>query len=77
MRRSTVATPARSPRMTKEYRSAMAEYRRLVNYYKGALKVLPQAECDLLSEFVEISKRKCQRLRRALDRQSGKHSSAA
>lgn len=55
----------------------MAEYRRLVNYHKGAVKVLPQAECALLSEFVEISKGKCQRLRRTLDRQSGKHRSAA
>jgi hypothetical protein len=55
----------------------MAEYRRLSNYLKAAVKVLKKPEVELLSEFAQISKKKCQRLRRALDRPSGKHRSAA
>ena len=53
----------------------MAEHRHLVNYLEAAIKVLPEPECDLLWEFAEISRRKCERLRRALERQ--KHRSAA
>jgi hypothetical protein len=61
----------------KEYKTAVAEYRRLSTYLKAAVKVLNRPEVELLSEFAQISKKKCQRLRRALDRQSGKHRSAA
>ena len=40
---------------------ASAEYRRLMTYFKAATKVLTKAEHELLSEFIQISKRKCQR----------------
>jgi hypothetical protein len=77
VRGSTVATRSKKPRALKGYKNAIAEYRRLVNYLKAAIGVLPKAECELLCEFAEISKKKCERLRRALERQSGKHRSAA
>jgi hypothetical protein len=77
VRTSKLATRLRKPRALREYKDAVAERRLLANYLKAATKVLPKAECELLSEFVQISKRKCQRLRRAVDQKSGKHSSAA
>ncbi len=77
VRTSKLATRLRKPRALREYRDAVAERRLLANYLKAAVQVLPKAECELLSEFVQISKRKCQRLRKALDQKSGKHSSAA
>jgi hypothetical protein len=76
-RTSEVAVRSNKPCALKDYKNASAEYRRLMNYLKAATSVLPKAECELLSEFAEISKRKCQRLRRALDRQPVKHRSAA
>ena len=77
VRTSKLATRLRKPRALREYKDAVAERRLLANYLKAAVQVLPKAECELLSEFVQISKRKCQRLRKALDQKSGKHSSAA
>lgn len=76
-RTSKAAVRSNKPRVSREYRNAVAEHRQLANYLKAAAKVLPQPECDLLSEFAQLSKRKCQRLRRALDRQPGKNRSAA
>jgi hypothetical protein len=76
LRGPTVATQSKSHAL-KDHKSAIVEYRRLTTYLKAATGILPKAECDLLCEFAEISKQKCQRLRRALDRQSGKHQSAA
>jgi hypothetical protein len=77
VRTSKLATRLRKPRALREYKDAVAERRLLAEYLKAAIQVLPKAECDLLSEFVQISDRKCQRLRKALDQKSGKHSSAA
>ena len=81
MRTATVADRLRKPRALKEYlkeyKDALAESRRLMNYFKAAQNALPKAECALLSEFVEISKRKCQRLRRSVERPASKRRSAA
>ena len=77
VRRTSVGTRSKTAREPREYKDAMAEYRRLANYFKAATKILSKPEHELLSEFVQISKKKCQRLRRALDRQSGKQRSAA
>jgi hypothetical protein len=77
LRTSQLATRLRKPRALREYKDAVVEHRLLSSYQKSANKVLPKAECELLSEFVLISKRKCQRLRKALDQKSGKHRSAA
>ena len=76
MARSPAVPRSKKPRLLKDYRSALLEYRRLANYLRGATGALSKAEFDLLVEFAEISKRKCQRLRRALNR-LGKHRSAA
>jgi hypothetical protein len=77
VRTSKLATRSRKPRALREYKDAVTERRLLANYLKAAIQALPKAECELLLEFVQISKRKCQRLRKALDQKSGKHSSAA
>jgi hypothetical protein len=77
VRTSKIATHLRKPRAFREYKDATVEHRLLANYLKAATEVLPQAECSLLSEFVHISKGKCQRLKKALERPSGKHRSAA
>ena len=76
-RSSSVGTRLGKLRAVRDYKLALAEYRRLVTYLKAAVSVLPQADCELLTEFAELSKRKCQRLRRALERKYGKHLSAA
>jgi hypothetical protein len=67
----------RKPRAFREYKDATFQHRLIANYLKAGTKVLPKAECALLSEFVHISKGKCQRLKKALERPSGKHRSAA
>lgn len=77
MRTATVADRLRKPRALKDYKVALAENRRLMNYFKAAQNALPKAECALLSEFVEISKTKCLRLRRAAERPATRRKSAA
>ena len=77
VRTSKVAVRLKRTYALNEYKNAIAEYRRLVKYLKAATKELPKAECALLSEFAQISKSKCQRLRRGLDRPPIKHRSAA
>jgi hypothetical protein len=72
-----VANPVRKPRVLREYKDAVAEHRLLSSYLKAATRVLPKPECGLLAEFAQISKQKCQRLKKALDQPSGKHRSAA
>ena len=61
----------------RDYRRAVAEHRHLVRYLEAAVKILPEPQCDLLWEFAEISKGKCERLRRAVERRKGKHRPAA
>jgi len=75
IRASSAGSRSKKEHALREYRRAMAEHRHLVNYLEAAVKVLPEPECDLLWEFAEISKGKCERLRRALERR--KHRSAA
>ena len=75
LRTSSAGSRSKKEHTLREYRRAMAEHRHLVNYLEAAIKVLPDPECDLLWEFAEISKSKCERLRRALERH--KHQSAA
>ena len=77
VRTTKVATRLRKPRALREYKDAVVEYRLLSSYVKAASKVLPNAERELLAEFAQISKQKCQRLKKTLDRSSGKHRSAA
>jgi hypothetical protein len=77
VRRPAVGTGSKKPSLLRDYRNALAEHRRLAAYLKAAVNVLTQAECDLLAEFSELSKKKCQRLRRALGRQTAKQRSAA
>jgi hypothetical protein len=77
LRTPKLATGLRKPRAFREYKDAVVEHRLLTSYQKSANKILPKAEYELLSEFVRISKRKCQRLRKALDQKSSKQSSAA
>ena len=48
------------------YKKANLEYKALVRYLKSAVGVLPKAECQLLLEFADIARQKCQRMRRAL-----------
>ena len=63
MRTSKLATRLRKPRALREYEDATVEHRLLARYLKQASQVLTKAERALLSEFVEISKGKCQRLK--------------
>lgn len=73
----SVVSHSKKVQALRDYRKAMAEYHHLVKYLEAAVKVLPEAECDLLWEFAETSKSKCDRLRRTLERHTGKHRSAA
>jgi hypothetical protein len=64
---------AKKRRLLSEYKKAVAERRRLVNYLKGASRILSKPEQELLLEFAEILKRKCDRLRRAIRQHSARH----
>jgi hypothetical protein len=66
-------TLSRKQRLVSQYRKASAERRRLVNYLKAADGVLSEAEKALLREFAQLAKRKCDRLRRAIEQQSATH----
>ena len=64
---------SKKQRLMSEYRRALAERRRLVNYLKAATGVLSTAEEALLREFAKLAKRKCDRLRRAIHQHSTEH----
>jgi hypothetical protein len=60
-------------RLQRDYRRAVAERLRIAAYLKGAKEILSKAEQDLLLEFLQLAKRKCDRLRRAIQHQSDRH----
>ena len=57
----------------REHKKAVAERLRLISYLKAAHGILSKAERELLSEFAQIAKRKCDRLRRAIHQHSSEH----
>lgn len=59
--------PASSPtlvRLLNDYHAATEQYGVIVGYLKVAVKVLPKDECQLLLEFAEIAKNRCDRIHR-------------
>jgi hypothetical protein len=60
-------------RLLNEYKKAVDERRRLVNYLKAASSILSRPEHELLLEFAQIARRKCDRLRRAIRQHSARH----
>jgi len=72
LRSSATQTDSKKVRALRAYRKAIAEYKALMNYIEAAVKFLPKPECELLSEFAEIAKGKCERLHRAAQRLSGR-----
>ena len=52
--------------LVRDYDKATEQYSVIVRYLKGALEVLPKAECQLLLEFAEIEKNHCERLHREI-----------
>jgi hypothetical protein len=60
-------------RLLNEYKKAVAERRMLVNYLNGTTGILSKAERELLLEFTQIARRKCDRLRRAIRQHSARH----
>ena len=75
MARKVKAKDSRSKkqRLLNQYAKAAAERRRLLNYLKAAAGILSKPERELLLEFAEIAKRKCDRLRRAIRQHSARH----
>ena len=67
------ASRSKKLRLLSEYKEAVAERRRLVTYLKAAKGILSTGELELLSDFAQIAKRKCDRLRRAMQRHSSEH----
>jgi len=76
-RSSSVGTRSKKSLAQREYRKALTEHRRLVDYLQAAITRLPQPECELLWEFAQISEKRCERLKRATERETRKHRSAA
>jgi len=72
MARKVKASHAKKQRLLSEYKKAVAERRRLVNYLKAASRILSKLERELLLEFAEIAERKCDRLRRAIRQHSAR-----
>jgi hypothetical protein len=75
MARKVKVNPSRSKRqrLLTEYKKAVAERQALASYLKAATGILPNADQELLSQFAQLAKRKCDRLRRAIRQHSGKH----
>jgi hypothetical protein len=55
-------------RLQKEYRAAVAEYHRITNCLKAATGILSYHERELLKEFLQLAKRKQERLLKAISR---------
>ena len=65
-RQVRAASSARRSRVASAYKIAQSEHQALLRYLRTAVGILPKAECQLLLEFADIAKRKCERLRRTL-----------
>jgi hypothetical protein len=68
--------PASSPalvRLLNDYHTATEQYGVIVGYLKVAVKVLPKDECQLLLEFAEIAKNRCERIHRDIGDCLGAH----
>ncbi len=59
-----LAKPARGSSATNSLKAANAEHQALIRYIRAAVGILPKAECQLLMEFADIAKRKCEQLSR-------------
>jgi hypothetical protein len=65
------ATSIKLARMLKDYHTSTEQYAVIVGYLKGAIEILPKAECQILLEFAEIAKNHCERLHRTIERRLG------
>jgi len=63
--------------MLREHQRANVERSRLITYLRGAVGRLPKGEGQLLLEFEEISRNKCERMRLELEQHFGKHRATA
>jgi hypothetical protein len=52
--------------LVRDYQTATEQYGVIVRYLRGAMEVLPKADCQLLLEFAEIEKNRCERLHREI-----------
>ena len=73
MARKIKASRSKKQRLLADYKKALAERRRLVNYLKSSSGILSKAEQSLLVEFAQLAKKKCERLRRAIEHNSNQH----
>lgn len=64
-------------RLLNDYHAATEQYGVIVGYLKGAVEVLPKAECQLLLEFAEVAKNHCEQLHRAIGDRLGAHRKSA
>jgi hypothetical protein len=72
--------PASSPalvRLFNDYHDATEQYGVIVGYLKVAIKVLSKDECQLLLEFAEIAKNRCERIHRDIGDRLGTHRKSA
>ena len=72
--------PASSPALVQllnDYHSATEQYGVIVGYLKVAIKVLPKDECQLLLEFAELAKNRCERIHRDIGDRIGTHRKTA
>jgi len=67
------ASRSRKQQLLNEHKRAAVERRVLARYLKAADGALPKAERELLLEFLELAKQKCDRLRRAIRQRSASH----
>jgi hypothetical protein len=52
--------------LIRDYRTATEQYSVIVRYLNVAMEVLTEAECQVLLEFAEIEKNRCERLHREI-----------
>jgi hypothetical protein len=57
---------SKKQKLMREYRKAAAEHRRLTKYLEADGSILSKAERNLLLEFADLARQKCERLRRAI-----------
>jgi hypothetical protein len=68
MARKARSSRTAKQRLQKEYRAAVAEYHLIANYLKAATGILSNHERQLLKEFLQLAKRKQERLLKAISR---------
>ena len=65
-KRSPAAKAPNLAELVRDYQKATEQYGVIVRYLNAAMEILSKPECQLLLDFAEIEKNRCERLHREI-----------